>query len=107
MTDLTPILSAIITLLGAVVTVFVIPLLRKKLTAEKRAELMTYVTIAVKAAEQLAKAGIIKPEERKASVVKFLNDLGFTVDMEELEAMINSIVVDLPPLIIKTKKLPE
>lgn len=104
MTDLTPIIAAILTLLGAVVSVFVIPVLRAKLSTEKRQELLTWVQIAVKAAEQLAKAGIINPEDRKQHVLDFLHKNGFNIDLDEIEEMIQSIVVDLPPLVVKTTK---
>lgn len=101
MTDLTPIVGALITLMGAIVTVFVIPLIKAKLSAEKRETLMAFVEIGVMAAEQLAKAGVINKEERKQHVLDFLNKNGFNVDLDSVEEMIESVVITLPPLIDK------
>lgn len=99
MTDITPIISAVITLLGAIVTVFVVPFLKAKLSAEKRQELMTWVEIAVMAAEQLAKAGVIDKDDRKQHVLDFLHKNGFDAKLDEIEEMIESVVITLPPLI--------
>lgn len=103
MTDLTPIVTAAITLIAAILSVFVIPLIRSKVSAEKLQELYTYVRIGVLAAEQLAKAGIINKDERKERVIEFLHKNGFLVNFDEIEEMIESIVLTLPPLIVDDK----
>lgn len=101
MTDITPIATAVIGVLAAICSAFVIPYLRAKLSAEKRNELMTWVEIAVMAAEQLAKAGAINKDERKQHVLDFLHKNGFDINLEEVEEMIESVVVTLPPLVDK------
>lgn len=53
MIDLTTILEAIIALAAAIITAFVLPWLRSKTTAEQRKELLSWVDIAVAAAQQL------------------------------------------------------
>lgn len=101
MTDITPIATAIIGVLAAICSAFLIPYLRAKLSAEKRNELMTWVEIAVMAAEQLTKAGVINKDDRKQHVLDFLHKNGFDINLEEIEEMIESIVITLPPLVDK------
>ena len=50
MTDLTPIFNAVIALLAALVTAFVIPWLKRKTSAQEREDLLRWVEIAVAAA---------------------------------------------------------
>ena len=53
MIDLTPIVEAIVALVAAVITAFVIPWLKGKIDADKLEEIELWVTVAVEAAEQL------------------------------------------------------
>ena len=53
MIDLTPIMEAIIALVVAVITAFVIPWLKGKIDADKLEQIKLWVTVAVEAAEQL------------------------------------------------------
>lgn len=53
MTDLTNIASAIITLIVAVITTFLIPYLKAKVDAEKFAKIKNWVKVAVEAAEMI------------------------------------------------------
>lgn len=107
LTDLTPVVTSAIALAVAIITVFVIPLIRSKVSAERLTELYTYVKIGVLAAEQLAKEGIINKEERTERVIEFLNKNGFTVNLDEVEEMIKSIVLSLPPFVPKNQEDPE
>ena len=52
MIDLTPIMEAIIALVVAVITAFVIPWLKGKIDADKLEQIKLWVTVAVEAAEQ-------------------------------------------------------
>ncbi len=96
MFDLTPIVTSIITLSFVLITSFLVPYLNKKLSAEKRDELVQLANIAVHAAEQLYKSGMIRAEERKEYVEKFLYDRGMKLDMDEVESIIESCVFYLP-----------
>jgi formate dehydrogenase assembly factor FdhD len=91
--DYTELIQALITLASVVITGFLVPLLRQKLSAEKRAKLLEYVRIAVAAAEQLygSKAG----KQKKEYVVGFLLSKGVVFDVDEVEAMIESEVYKL------------
>ena len=91
--DYTFIFEIIITVLSAVVTGFLIPSLKNKLSAEKREQLIYWVNIAVRAAEQLfgSKTG----KQKKEYVVSFLLSKGIVFDIDEVTAIIESEVYKL------------
>ena len=91
--DYTELMQALIALLATLITTFVIPLIKKKLTAEKTEELRKWVSIAVKAAEQLygGKTGT----EKKDYVLSFLLDKGIVFDASEVSTMIEAEVYKL------------
>lgn len=96
MIDITPLINAIIALLGAAITIFVIPYIKKKIKAEDLEELQRWVDVGVKMAEQLAKSGVIDKEDRKEKVIEFLHDKGYDADLDTIEAMIEAAVLSLP-----------
>lgn len=100
MQDLTPIIVSILSLIVAIVSIFLIPYLKKKYDNEKRMEIYTWTKMAVYAAEQLCKTGVINRDQRKQEVINFLNEHGYTVDMDVIETMIESIVLELPETLI-------
>ncbi len=91
--DLTPIIEILIALASAIITSFIIPILKQRLSAEKCESLKTWVSVAVKAAEQLygSKTG----QQKKEYVVAFLLSKGIVFDVEEVNAMIESEVYKL------------
>ena len=93
MTDITPIIQAIITLAVALITAFVIPWLKNKIGAQNMDEFMRWVQIAVAAAEQLYES--TDGDKKKAYVVNFLASKGFKVDTEELDNAIEAAVLEL------------
>lgn len=108
MIDLTPIMEAIIVLVVAVITAFVIPWLKGKIDADKLEQIKLWVTVAVEAAEQLYN-GTGRGEEKKAYVVKFLQEKGFTIDPDSLDKLIEAAVFNLPEYIglIETEGKPD
>ena len=108
MIDLTPIMEAIIALVVAVITAFVIPWLKGKIDADKLEQIKLWVTVAVEAAEQLYN-GTGRAEEKKAYVVKFLQEKGFTLDPDSLDKLIEAAVFNLPEYIglIETEGKPD
>lgn len=108
MIDLTPIMEAIIALVVAVITAFVIPWLKGKIDADKLEQIKLWVTVAVEAAEQLYN-GTGRGEEKKAYVVKFLQEKGFTLDPDSLDKLIEVAVFNLPEYIglIETEGKPD
>lgn len=91
--DYTFIFEFIVTLISALITCFLIPSLKNRLSAEKREQLLYWVNIAVKAAEQLygSKTG----QQKKEYVVSFLLSKGIVFDVDEVTAMIESEVYKL------------
>lgn len=100
MENITGIVLAIIGLIGAVLTGWLIPFINQKLTGEQRKNLYVIVEIACKAADQLVKNGVLDKQYRHEHVINFLNKNGITYDVDEVNEMIESIVLTLPPLLI-------
>ena len=91
--DYTELIQALIALVSVLITTFLVPLLKKKLSAEKLEELKKWVGIAVNAAEQLygSKSG----QQKKEYVVSFLLSKGIKFDADEVTAMIEAEVYKL------------
>lgn len=94
MIDITAIVNALIALIAAVVTVFVVPWIKSKTTAQQREELVAWVKIAVSAAEQIYK-GDKRGNEKKQYVLDFLAQNGFIVDEDYINAAIEAAVKQL------------
>lgn len=94
MYDLTPIIEAVAALIGVVITCILVPFIRSKTTAEQQKEINAWVKIAVSAAEQIFK-GSGRGEEKKQHVIAWLKERGFTVDENELDALIEAAVYEL------------
>ena len=94
MTDLTPIISAALTLIMAVITTFLIPYLKTEIDSNKFEKIQTWVKVAVEAAEMIY-VGTGRGEEKKAYVLEFLHGKGFTLDMTSIDNLIESAVLEL------------
>lgn len=95
MIDLTPIANAVIALVAALITAFLIPWIKAKIDAEKLNKVAEWVNIAVQAAEQIYN-GSGRGAEKKAYVLEFLRSKGYTLDMESVENLIEAAVFALP-----------
>ncbi len=91
--DLTEIITVILTLISALITGYVIPLISQSLSTAKQEKLRFWVSTAVQAAEQLF--GGDTGEEKKEYVVSFLLSKGIVVDVDEITALIESEVYKL------------
>ena len=91
--DITPVIELIITIVSAVITLYIIPYIREKVSVEKQKKLKNWVEIAVKAAEQMygSKTG----QQKKDYVLAFLLSKGVVFDADEVTAMIESEVYRL------------
>lgn len=98
MIDLTKVAEAIILLVIALVTTFLIPYLKEKLDAEKFAKLQSWVKVAVDAAEMIYK-GPGKGAEKKAYAINYLRQKGYNLNTETIDALIEAAVLSLqhPP----------
>lgn len=94
MIDITSIVNAVIALLAAVVSTFLVPWIKGKVEAQKLEKIMDWVTIAVSAAEQIYKESGIG-EKKKQYVLDFLEGKGLTVDINSVDAMIEAAVYGL------------
>ncbi len=92
--DITPVVNAVIALIAAVVTAFVIPWVKSKTTAAQREEINAWVKIAVTAAEQIY-SGVGKGKEKKKYVLKFLEEKNLKIDEESVDLMIESAVKNM------------
>ena len=98
MIDLTPIINAIIALLGAIITVKVIPWIKAKTTNEQQATLKAVVKTLVFAAEQTWGAG--HGNEKLDFVIEQLQIKGYTVDRLEIEAAVGEYINNISPTVI-------
>lgn len=94
MVDLTQVVIAVITLAISLVTAFLIPYLKSKVGAEKLETIKFWVNIAVEAAEMIY-TGTGRGQEKKEYVTKFLNSKGFSLNIEEVENLIEAAVLEL------------
>lgn len=94
MFDATTIIEALVALIAAVISAIVIPYIKSKTTAQQQAQLVSWVKIAVAAAEQIY-AGSGRGEEKKAYVLDWLQAHNITVDESKLNALIESAVFAL------------
>ena len=99
MIDVTPLMLFLIIALGAYVSFYLIPLIKSKTTKEQQDFLYKWVKIGCEAAEQMVKNGTIQKEDRKQHVLDYLNSKGITYDFKEVNEMIESIVLGIPPLL--------
>lgn len=93
--DITTILEVAITLLSAVLTGFLIPFVRSRLSTEKKERLEFWIRTAVKAAEQIFKNSEKAGIKKKDWVVQFLLSKGLVFDVDEVTALIESEVYRL------------
>lgn len=93
MIDLTPIFEAILALLAALVTYKLIPWIKARTTAEQQSLLAATVKTLVYAAEQLYGAG--KGEEKLAYVKQKLQEKGFDIDVDAIEAAVKEITIEI------------
>ena len=90
--DITTLLEIAITIVSAILTGFLIPFVRSRLSAEKNE---FWIRTAVKAAEQLFKNSEKAGIKKKDWVVQFLLSKGLVFDVDEVTALIESEVYKL------------
>lgn len=94
MIDLTQIATALISLVIALVSAFLVPYLKNKLTTSQFNTMLSWVNIAVEAAEMIY-TGSGRGEEKKEYVMNFLNNKGFSLNSNEIDTLIESAVLEL------------
>ena len=91
--DLTQIILAIITMIGALITRYLIPWIKSKLTDHQYDMLAALVRVGVYAAEQLFTTE--QWEAKKKYVVDLLEENGYSVDTTAVDALIEATVREL------------
>ena len=91
--ELTEIFNAVIALVTALVSAFVIPWLREKYSAQQLERLVLWADIAVAAAEQLY--GDLDGEKKRQYVLDFLSSRGCKLDEQALEQALEAAVLRL------------
>lgn len=94
MFDITPIFEALIALIAAVVSFILVPYIKSKTTVEQQQTINGWIRIAVAAAEQIFN-GDGRGAEKKQYVLGFLEEKGFKLDENSLDAMIEAAVLEL------------
>ena len=92
--DITWIIRIVFLILAGIYTYVLVPYVKAKTTADEREQLLVYIRAGVHAAEMLYKEtgmGTLK----KAYVLKYLEHLGYIVDTDEVDALIEATVFDM------------
>ena len=91
--DLTQIILALITLISGILTSFLIPYLKQRMTAAGQERLSALIRVGVFAAQQLFQSdeGIRK----KAYVIQLLEQQGYSIDSDEIDARIEAELMSL------------
>jgi len=88
------ILSLVLTIMGLVLTYYVVPWLKNKATDDKLSTVEMWVNISVSAAEQIFKNSNMG-ETKKTYVLEFLKSKGITITDQELDALIEAAVYEI------------
>lgn len=97
--DITVILELVVKLIFTLITIFLLPKL-KALISEKVAEsdqrkIIQWVELAVKAAEEAERAGLIDKKAKYTYALDFLEKRGVTFDPDTMQALIDSTCWEL------------
>lgn len=94
MFNITLIIQCVICVLFILGSAYGLPFLKSKMSTAKLLELQGYVTIAVKAAEQIFRGSGLGAE-KKNYVLEWLHARNITYDPDKIDAMIESAVYEL------------
>ena len=93
MIDLTPVMNAIIAILAALAVRYLVPCISAHTTEKRREDLLVWVDIAVRAAQQMFYQA--NGSERLEYVLDYLEDKGFDVDDQSVRNAIEAAVLEL------------
>lgn len=102
--DLTDIITAVLTLIAALITRYVIPWIKEKTTLDQQKRMQAAIDTVVFAAEKLYGAG--NGKEKKEYALQMLRSKGFDIDDEMVAAGIEAAIMALD-LNKKEKKPPD
>ena len=97
--DITPILELVVKLIFALITIFLIPklkeLLATKVSESYQKKLIRWAEIAVQAAEEAERSGLIDKKAKYQYAKDFLEKRGVTFDADTMQALIDSTCWEL------------
>lgn len=93
--DLTNFFEAIIALIVTIITSFLIPFIKSKISEANYDRFLKIAEIAVMSAEEMARAGVIDKSKKYLYVKTQLEEHGCTYDSEKIESLINGAVWDV------------
>ena len=88
--DLTVIIKAVLTIISALITAFLIPWIKTKISAAQAERLNELIKVAVAAAEQLYGSGT--GPDKLAYVYDCLEEKGYTVDREAVRSEVRAAI---------------
>lgn len=91
--DATGIFEAVLALIAALITGFLIPFIKSRTSEAQQETLMNWVAAAVAAAEQLYESG--EGEAKKQYVLDWLADCGIDVSGIDIDAIIEAAVYEI------------
>ena len=91
--DLTQVILALITLISGVVSSFLVPYLKQRMTVTQQERLGTLIRVGVYAAEQLYRSG--EGTRKKAYVIQLLESQGYDIDSDVIDARIEAELTGL------------
>lgn len=97
--DITPILELAVKLIFTLITIFLIPrikeLLAAKVAESDQKKLIRWVELAVQAAEEAERSGLIDKKAKYQYAKDFLEKRGVTFDADTMQALIDSTCWEL------------
>lgn len=97
--DITPILELVIKLVFALITIFLVPKLKElistKVAESDQKKIIRWVELAVQAAEEAERSGLIDKKAKYQYAKSFLEARGVTFDADTMQALIDSTVWEL------------
>lgn len=95
MTDITPIIELIVTVLAALCSIVIIPYIKTRLNRAQFDKAVQWVEIAVNAAEEAARTGLIEKGAKYGYAVELLERNGITFDAATTQALVDATVWQL------------
>lgn len=98
-TNITPILELVVKLIFTLITIFLVPKLKElistKVAESDQKKIIRWVELAVQAAEEAARSGLIDKKAKYQYAKDFLEKRGVTFDADAMQALIDSTVWEL------------
>lgn len=99
MTDITPIINLVVKLVATLISIFLLPklteLMKAKVSEANQKKIIRWVELAVKAAEEAERNGLIVKSAKYDYAVDILEKRGITFDAKTTQALIDSACWEL------------